>query len=153
MTEQSGPRIFSIEEANSLVPELSRRVGRQMELSEKIQKLVSELHGHLPIEQEGAAEVVDITVHPNDDGEVRTLKREVAKLLRRYRQGWRDVEALGAVIKDTRSGLVDFYGRVDNRVVWLCWRFGESAIDFYHELDQGFDGRKPLADVRKRMLN
>ena len=153
MSDVGGPRVFSIEEANALVHELHKRVGIQLELSERIQKMVSELHGHLPIEQEGAAEVVDITVTPTDAADVRELKRAVAKLIRRYRQGWREVEALGAVIKDTRTGLVDFYGRIDNRLVWLCWRFGENGIEFYHELDQGFGGRKPLSDVRKRMLN
>ena len=42
---------------------------------------------------------------------------------------------------------------IDNRVVWLCWRYGEESIEFYHELDGGFAKRKSLADVRKRMLN
>ncbi len=150
---EAAPRVFSIEEANALVPELSRRVGRQLELSEQIQKLVGELRGQAPGETESNPEVVDITVHSGDGADVRRIKRDVAKLIRRYRQGWREVEELGAVIKDTRTGLVDFYGRVDDRLVWLCWRFGEAGIDFYHELDQGFAGRKPLADVRKRMLN
>ncbi len=153
MSETATPRVFSIEEVNALVPELSRRVAKQLQLSERIQKLVGELHGHMPIEQQGASEVVDITIQANDDADVRRIKRDVARLIQRYRRGWKEVEELGAVIKDTRTGLVDFFGRIDDRLVWLCWRFGESSIDFYHELDQGFSGRKPLADVRKRMLN
>ena len=47
----------------------------------------------------------------------------------------------------------NLYGRIDDRLVWLCWRYGEQSIDHYHELDAGFAGRKPLAPVRARMLN
>ena len=53
--------------------------------------------------------------------------------------------SLGAVVKDTSAmGLLDFYGRLEGRVVWLCWRFGEDRLGYYHELDTGFSGRRSL---------
>jgi hypothetical protein len=68
--------------------------------------------------------------------------------------GWREVEDLGAVIKDPREGLVDFYGRVDGKLVWFCWKYGEEGVTHYHGLDEGFAGRKPiLANMRSRHLN
>ena len=78
------------------------------------------------------------------------LRRRVG----RYEEGWTQVRELGGVVKDPQIGLVDFYGRIDGRVVWLCWRYGEDALGYYHELDSGYPGRRPLsADVRRSLLN
>jgi hypothetical protein len=71
-----------------------------------------------------------------------------------YEEGWREVTSLGAVVKDVRTGLVDFYGHLDGRTVWLCWRYGEERIDFFHELDAGFASRKPLGpEAKQKLLN
>lgn len=151
-------REFTIEEANALVPRLSEVVGDQLTIGDEIQDLVrllwkSGTSRRSTMHQGMQAEVVDITVYPGDNTEVRLLKRQLSDRVQRYRDGWRRVEAMGAVVKDTSAGLLDFYGRVDGRSVWLCWRYGEVAIDHYHELDEGFEGRKPLASVRGRQLN
>jgi len=71
-----------------------------------------------------------------------------------YEEGWEQVSSLGAVVKDTQTGLVDFYGTMDGRTVWLCWKYGEESITFFHELDTGFSGRKPIGpNVRQKLLN
>ena len=44
---------------------------------------------------------------------------------------------MGAVLKDPRTGLVDFYGQVDGKRVWLCWKYGEDAVTHYHGLRRG----------------
>jgi hypothetical protein len=146
-------RVFSIEEANALVPKLSELVGEQLEVADEIQTRVTALSAHIQTTTEGSAEVVDITVYPADAAAVRVLKRELAGLIRRYRQGWLNVQELGAVVKDTSTGLLDFYGKVEDRLVWLCWKYGETSIDHYHELAAGFAARKPLDEIRKLMLN
>jgi hypothetical protein len=155
--EALGARVFSIEEANALLPRLARMVEAQLHLGEEIQSLVTELWSEpgVPAPAHGAEgeDVVDVTVYPEDNGRVRELKRMLSRRAQAYREGWQAVKGTGAVVKDATTGLIDFYGRVDDRLVWLCWRFGEPAIEYYHELDRGFDGRKPLAEARKRMLN
>ena len=103
--------------------------------------------------EDGMAAVVDITLRDEDDVAVRQVKQRLARRVRRYRDGWKQVEQLGAVVKDPSTGLLDFYGRIDDRLVWLCWRYGEEEIGYYHELDAGFSGRKPLEPIRRRMLN
>jgi len=61
---------------------------------------------------------------------------------------------MGGVIKDPQTGLVDFYGRVGEKLVWLCWRYGEDSLSHYHDLEAGFSGRRLLtADVRRALLN
>jgi hypothetical protein len=78
------------------------------------------------------------------------VRRRVA----RYETGWQRVQKWGGVIKDPQTGLVDFYGRVDGKVVWLCWRYGEDTLGYYHDLKAGYSGRRPLsADVRRKLVN
>ena len=51
---------------------------------------------------------------------------------------------LGVALKDIEQGLIDFPTERDGRIVYLCWRQGEDEIRFWHELDTGFAGRRPL---------
>lgn len=147
--ETADARVFTLEEANDLVPRLSDMVGRQLRRGSEIQTLVEELQGEIGVEAE-----VDVSVRATDSATVRAVKRELRERVIAYRRGWDEVQSLGAVVKDVRTGLVDFYGRVDDRLVCLCWQYGEKSVDFYHELDTGFGGRKPLdSATRKRLLN
>ena len=54
---------------------------------------------------------------------------------------------LGAILKDYQQGLIDFYGHVEGRLVFLCWQRGEPAVRFYHPIESGFAGRRPIAAV------
>jgi hypothetical protein len=56
------------------------------------------------------------------------------------------VEATGALIKDVDIGLIDFISRYLGQDVCLCWRLGEDKIRFWHGLEEGFRGRKPIDD-------
>jgi hypothetical protein len=58
-----------------------------------------------------------------------------------------DVEhlaALGILLRDPETGLVDFPSEREGRPVYLCWRLGEERISHWHDLESGFAGRKPL---------
>lgn len=50
----------------------------------------------------------------------------------------------GILVKGIDPGLVDFPSISDGREVYLCWREGETGIEFWHEVDAGFPGRQPL---------
>lgn len=54
------------------------------------------------------------------------------------------IHELGAVVKDPDIGLVDFPAVRDGEEILLCWRLGEEAVEFWHGLEEGFAGRKPL---------
>lgn len=65
---------------------------------------------------------------------VRTLRRELEALAGR-----------GVVLRDAERGLVDFPSRRDGRLVYLCWKPDEEdRVGFWHEVNTGFGGRKPL---------
>jgi hypothetical protein len=50
----------------------------------------------------------------------------------------------GVQVKDLDTGLLDFPSRREGEEVLLCWRVGEDEIRFWHGLEEGFAGRKPL---------
>lgn len=54
------------------------------------------------------------------------------------------IQATGAVIKDVNSGLVDFLALREGREVYLCWRYDEGEIRYWHGIDAGFAGRTPI---------
>ena len=54
------------------------------------------------------------------------------------------IHEAGALVKDLDEGLVDFPARREGEDVLLCWRLGEEEIGYWHGLEEGFSGRKPL---------
>ncbi len=71
------------------------------------------------------------------------LNREVSRL-------YKEIEGLekqGIMIKSVDDGLLDFPSLRFDEEVWLCWKYGESEIKFWHGRDEGFMGRKPLASA------
>jgi hypothetical protein len=142
------PKIFTVEEVDALIPELSRRVGAQIALGAEIERIVKQLS------RETGEPVASLESRPGEPRSARALRAQLSDCVGRYEEGWRDIQGLGAVVKDTSMGLIDFCGRVDGRLVWLCWRYGEDNLGYYHELDTGFSGRRALGpETRSRMLN
>lgn len=102
----------------------------------------SQANDLLPQIKEILGKIIEIkkaTEKLNDDAEVKkamvSLQREVEKL-----------EDLGCVLKDPNIGLVDFPAvRLGVRVL-LCWKLGEETVSFWHNLADGFTGRKPVED-------
>jgi hypothetical protein len=142
------PQVFTLEEVNALLPRLRPlmdiQMGRRSEIEKRLE-LLTELLGGLPD---------TITLSDEDAPGVRDLKHQLSERVDAYQTGWREIEQLGAVLKDPRAGLLDFYGRVDGKLVWLCWKYGEEAVKHYHGLDEGFGRRKPILDnIRNRHLN
>jgi hypothetical protein len=54
------------------------------------------------------------------------------------------IRSKGCIIKDLNAGLLDFLSERDGREVYLCWRYGEPRIEFYHELHTGFQSRQHI---------
>jgi len=76
---------------------------------------------------------------------------EVAELRTRYNQlgskvqrALETIHATGCLVKDLEMGLLDFPAILNDEEVLLCWRLGEDRIRYYHGLNEGFQGRRPL---------
>lgn len=70
---------------------------------------------------------------------------QVAQEFGRLDQAVRAILATGAMLKDVNTGLVDFPALHEDREIYLCWKYGEETIRFWHEMDAGFSGRQPLS--------
>ena len=55
-----------------------------------------------------------------------------------------ELEDMGILIKSVDEGLLDFPSIRYDEEIWLCWKFGESQVKFWHRKDEGFMGRKPI---------
>jgi hypothetical protein len=54
------------------------------------------------------------------------------------------IQETGVLVKDLDIGLVDFPSLLEGEEIYLCWKLGEGRISFWHGIDEGFTGRKPL---------
>lgn len=84
------------------------------------------------------------------DGRAADLAKEQVQMtttVRRMEAAVRQIDAWGVMLRDIASGLVDFPALVNGRPIWLCWKLGEDDIAFWHELDAGIAGRRPLIEL------
>lgn len=130
-------RYFSPREVEALIPALS-------EIMQRVTKAHAEA-GRL--KEQLAADQQRITLAGGgliDPEAWRARRAELDALTRRIQSGLDEVLRLGGVPKDVGQGLVDFAHIRDGREVNLCWKYGERDIRWWHGLDEGFAGRKPL---------
>jgi hypothetical protein len=134
-------RHFTLEQANALVPELARRM-----------KMVLQLHVHLrtmcrALLRDGVRvtpESLASGEQPDVAGGAQLRVQHARGLYETVREAIAGIESLGAVVKDVEQGLVDLPSWEGGaREVLLCWRVGETRIEWFHDVDAGFGGRKP----------
>jgi hypothetical protein len=132
-----GPRFFTLEEANALLPTLQIEFGRIARARAEIGPVIAALGGAEP----SMAVLQDACVDPPgreaEAARLRALAAEITEAVER-------VNGLGCLVKDVDTGLVDFYAVDDGDPIFLCWQFGEPAISSWHGLEEGFAGRKPI---------
>jgi hypothetical protein len=140
----SSPRYFTLEEANSLLPRLRsllERLRRDAATVEGLEQALQEGGQSL-----GRASRAGTNGHGRDGAGPRfyAMLQEADEAVKAMQAALREIEDLGCVVKDVTTGLVDFRTIRDGRAVYLCWRLGEDVIRYWHELDAGFAGRRPL---------
>ncbi len=77
---------------------------------------------------------------------------QIKELDEQIRRHFEKIEALGGVIKGIDPILVDFLGFYENRYIWYCWKEDEDTIMYWHELDEGFAGRKPISFLKEEWV-
>jgi hypothetical protein len=76
--------------------------------------------------------------------ELASATAEVDAVARRLARLVAEITSHGAQVKDLDSGLVDFPALHGGETVLLCWQLGEDEIGWWHRVDDGFEGRRPL---------
>jgi hypothetical protein len=135
-------KVFTPAEANELIPRLEVAVRELQIKARELRSLIGELvkvdppARRLPLSQ-------IIERYPQ-------LRQSAAQLALAAEK----IESYGCLLKDIDQGLVDFPCEMEeDRVVFLCWQFGEPAVIAWHPLEAGFAQRKPLYGAPKHYLN
>jgi hypothetical protein len=135
--------VFTVEQANRTLPLVRRIVEDVVREHRRWQEKILELE--LVASTAAAAAVgAERTAPSSSDERVAAIERDAMSIAREIDAFERELEQLGIVLKDRRLGLIDFPGEIDGRKVWLCWRLGEPAVQYWHDLDAGYAGRQPL---------
>ncbi|MBI3317397.1 MAG: DUF2203 domain-containing protein [Candidatus Omnitrophica bacterium] len=135
MSEMEQVKLFTVEEANRLIP-----------------KLTEWLHDlHARQKQLAAFEVeidaLELVTKKPEEG----LSPEIAKKVEEYNQRVTafyeildKIHDLGCYLKDVEIGLIDFCMIYQERMVYLCWKLGEAEITHWHDIGRGYSQRQPL---------
>ena len=130
---------FTLDEAQSLLPVLESLLDRAIEArraAEEIGEELQELNHKIFLSGGMFLDVDSLRKRRKAyDAQLQTVKDSLA-----------EIDAIGVQVKDLDTGLLDFPCLIDGETVLLCWKMGESRIEFWHTLDGGFAGRQPLDD-------
>ena len=146
-------RYYDIDAANAAIPELdgilARLAGQRAELVRLRDEVVA---GSGPGERASTA-VWDRSSRAEGAegaasmGEPRLTRLRMQGLIDQMAAGVARIDALGLALRDIERGLVDFPALVSGRQIWLCWQREEREIGWWHGLDTGFSGRRPLSEL------
>ncbi|MEZ4267304.1 MAG: DUF2203 domain-containing protein [Myxococcota bacterium] len=136
-------RYFTLDEADRMVPRVTAAFERLIQLRIQMRGVYTRL------EAAGFAPVGD-DFPLNVEGASRSVVSDRAALMAlisAFREESDALEDAGCVLKGFEPGLVDWHARVAGRDVLLCWQFGEKCVEWWHEVDSGFAGRRPIAEL------
>ena len=124
-------KIFTVQEANALLPEVSIIAGKIQRAHRKLSRFRDDAKKAAEGAEQGGGGMANGVAYATVLTELTTQLAEL--------------EALGVQLKDFERGLVDFPSLRDRRVVLLCWQLGEGdELEWWHDVDAGFAGRTPL---------
>ena len=121
---------FTTNDANQALPDVIKKFEFTMAKKNVVSKLEQELQMSL-----ATANTFDQYV---------SLKQKLNSAITEFYESIETLENTGVVVKSIEQGLLDFPSKRFDEEVWLCWKYGETEIKFWHEKDSGFMGRKPI---------
>jgi hypothetical protein len=128
---------FTTKDANLILPDVIKKFETALEKKNEISKLEQKLQMILST--------------TNSFDEYIPLKQKLNAVITQFYAASENLEKTGVVIKSIDQGLLDFPSKRFDEDVWLCWKYGETEIKFWHEKDSGYTGRKPV-DVSDESL-
>lgn len=143
-------KAFTVDEANSLVPSLSRLFQQIENKLEEVRKAT----GSLQVLDVLWGEKLEDPANP-DFAEADSIRSEVVKNIAEIER-LVETEIHGRGLRfpagGLEHGLIDFPTTWEGRWVYLCWRRGEDSVQAWHEVDGGFAGRRQLTDDQVRTM-
>src|SRR6266404_7822507 len=119
---------YTREEARALLPQIRDWLDHLSDLRDRVEKVDKRLSQALGLGDDLGGEMVN--------NWIRSLA-EMKELLQKFQH--REIQ-----IKDLNRGLIDFPAFVGGKEVFLCWEKDEDDIEFWHDLESGYQGRERL---------
>jgi hypothetical protein len=132
-------RYYAIDEANAALPEVERILIALRDQREELINLRDRVVAASPPDDE--------TPTPGAAEQIRLLRLGMQGLIDQMQAGVARLVDMDITLRDIAAGLIDFPALVTGRPIWLCWRLGEDAVANWHAHDEGFDTRRPLAEL------
>jgi hypothetical protein len=143
------PDFYDFALADSKLPELRQTLLSLRALKSEVATLrdrIVELNA--PQAVAGAAlSTSGAPVHAEIDAETQRLRMRMQGLIDQMIATVAEIDSWHIQLREIESGLVDFPALVAGRPVWLCWRLGEDEVAWWHEVSDGFDGRRRMEDL------
>ncbi len=131
------PKLFTLREAQALVPKLEQLLRTAVKAKGDAENVDEELQGLAArITMSGGMEI--------DPAGVAEMKIRKMGAFQALQQCVDEIQETGCLIKDLEEGLLDFPAMLGNREVYLCWKLGETQIEYWHSIEDGFSGRKRI---------
>jgi hypothetical protein len=132
------PRLFTVNEANALLAQLRPLLER---ILENIRRLKSKTETII-VNEKLDPEAADLMERLRENSDIARLVEEV--------KAWvEEIQSHGCICKGVEQGLIDFPCMLGAEVVFLCWQLGESSVSYWHRIEDGFAGRRPLLEAEK----
>ncbi|MCL5063916.1 MAG: DUF2203 domain-containing protein [Firmicutes bacterium] len=130
-------RWFSVEEANQRVPELRLMLERLRTFQTEARTRYEEMRDIREVGYRKDGNLVMLT-------DYQLAKREFDDVVNQANRLLTAINEVGCRVTDVEMGLVDFPSQIDGAEVYLCWQMDEPEIGFFHGVDEGYTGRRPL---------
>lgn len=152
-------RFFDLDEANAALPELrtileSLRDERAELIRLRDQVVAGQAPSDAPSEvnvgRPGSGVKPGAPDTPQDagDAEIRVLRLRMQGVIDQMQAGVARIDEMGVTLREIETGLIDFPALASGRQIWLCWRLADPGdVEWWHELGDGFGGRRALADL------
>jgi hypothetical protein len=130
-------KTFTLDEAQSLLPVLESLLKRAIEgkrIAEETEAKLQKLRQRIFLSGGMLVNVLSTT----------RQRAEIDKFVQQAKDAVAEIDSIGVQVKDLDTGLLDFPHMIEGEIVLLCWKMGESRIDYWHTVDAGFRGRQPI---------
>ncbi|AFS82871.1 DUF2203 domain-containing protein [Candidatus Nitrosopumilus sediminis] len=121
---------FTTNEANEALPDVIKKFEYALAKNNEVKKIEQELQ-------------MSMSTTNSFESYVK-IKQRLNSAITKFYESVEILENTGVVVKSIEQGLLDFPSKRFEEEVWLCWKYGETEIKFWHEKDSGFMGRKPI---------
>ena len=129
-------RYFTLEEAQRVLNEIKDDVKKILEAKASLD-LINSINVEYTEDYSGEFNELNLT----------KFNKEFHKLSYEFFSKIEEIEEKGCIIKDIDEGLIDFYSIINGKEIFLCWKYGEDKLEYWHDIEDGFLGRQHVDNL------